>query len=81
MTQKMFELSQKIPFPGKRRLRSEAAAEQFRVAGNKYQRKAVLVKDVLQAQAQTSDTSFKYQQALSSYWTALAELRKATGEE
>jgi len=28
MTQKMLELSQKIPFPGKRRLRSEVAAEQ-----------------------------------------------------
>lgn len=59
----------------------EAAAEQFRVAGNKYQQKAVLVKDVLQAEAQTSETSFKFQQALSSYWTALAELRKATGGE
>lgn len=28
MTQKMLELSQKVPFPGKRRLRSEVAAEQ-----------------------------------------------------
>ena len=28
MTQKMLELSQKFPFPGKRRLRSEAAAQQ-----------------------------------------------------
>ena len=59
----------------------EAAAEQFRVAGNQYQQRAVLVKDVLQAQAQTSETAFKYQQALSSYWTALAQLHKATGEE
>ena len=30
MTQKMLELSQKFPFPGKRRLRSEVAAEQYR---------------------------------------------------
>jgi len=30
MTQKAFSLSQKIPFPGKRRLRSEVAAEQAR---------------------------------------------------
>lgn len=30
MTQKMFELNQKIPFPGKRRLRSEVAGEQSR---------------------------------------------------
>ena len=28
MTNKQFALSQKVPFPGKRRLRSEAAAEQ-----------------------------------------------------
>ena len=28
MTQKMLELSQKFPFPGKRRLRSEVAGEQ-----------------------------------------------------
>jgi cobalt-zinc-cadmium efflux system outer membrane protein len=30
MTQKVFELNQKIPFPGKRRLRSEVAGEQSR---------------------------------------------------
>jgi outer membrane protein TolC len=59
----------------------EAATEQFRLAGNKYKEQAVLLKDVLQAEAQTSETTFQYQQALSSFWTALAELRKATGEE
>jgi outer membrane protein TolC len=63
------------------RTAQEAAAEQFRVTGNKYKEQAVLLKDVLQAQAQSSETGFQYQQALSSYWTALAELRKATGEE
>lgn len=30
MSQKMLEMSQKLPFPGKRRLRSETAAEQYR---------------------------------------------------
>jgi outer membrane protein len=59
----------------------EAAEEQFRVTGNKYKEQAALLKDLLQAQAQSSETNFQYQQALSSYWSALAELRKAMGEE
>ncbi len=59
----------------------EAAAEQFRVTGNKYKEQAALLKDLLQAQAQSSETNFQYQQALSSYWSAFAELRKAMGEE
>ena len=59
----------------------EAAAEQFRVTGNKYKEQAALLKDLLQAQAQNSETNFQYQQALSSYWSAFAELRKAMGEE
>jgi len=59
----------------------EAAVEQFRVTGNKYKEQAALLKDLLQAQAQSSETSFQYQQALSSYWSAFAELRKAMGEE
>jgi outer membrane protein TolC len=40
MTQKMVELSQKFPFPGKRRLRSEVAAEQARTEAFVYQDKA-----------------------------------------
>jgi outer membrane protein TolC len=40
MTQKMLELSQKFPFPGKRRLRTEVAAEQARSEGYTYQDKA-----------------------------------------
>ena len=63
------------------RATQQAAAEQFRVTGNKYREQAALVKDVLQAQAQTSDAENTYQQALSSYWSAAAELRKAMGEE
>jgi len=59
----------------------EAAVEQFRVTGNKYKEQAALLKDLLQAQAQSSETSFQYQQTLSSYWSAFAELRKAMGEE
>ena len=59
----------------------EAAAEQLRVTGNKYKQQAALLRDLLQAQAQSSETNFQYQQALSSYWSAFADLRKAMGEE
>jgi outer membrane protein TolC len=59
----------------------EAATEQFRVTTNRYREKAALVKDLLQAQATSTDASYKYQQALSSYWSALADLRRAMGEE
>ena len=59
----------------------EAATEQVRVTGNKYKEQAALLKDLLQAQTQNSETNFQHQQALSSYWSAFAELRKAMGEE
>ncbi|MBV9085948.1 MAG: TolC family protein [Acidobacteriaceae bacterium] len=59
----------------------QAATEQFRTTSNKYKEQAALIKDVLQAQARTTETEFQYQQALSSYWSALAELRRAMGEE
>ena len=59
----------------------EAAAEQLRVTGNKYKQQAALLRDLLQAQAHSSETNFQYQQALSSYWSAFAELRKTMGEE
>ncbi len=59
----------------------EAAVEQLRETGNKYKEQAALLKDLLQAQTQSSETSFQYQQSLSSYWSAFAELRKAMGEE
>lgn len=63
------------------RISQEAATQQFQVTVNKFREHAALVKDTLQAQAHSSDADFKYQQALSSYWSALAELRKAMGEE
>ncbi len=59
----------------------EAATEQFRTTSNKYKEQAALVRDVLQAQAQSTETEFQYQQALSSYWSALADLRRAMGDE
>ena len=59
----------------------EAAAEEFRVTSNKYREQSALLKDLLQAQARSSETVFQYQQALSSYWSAFAELRRAMGTE
>ena len=59
----------------------EAAAEEFRVTSNRYNEQSALVKDLLQAQARSTETEFQYQQALSSYWSTQAELRKAMGEE
>ena len=41
----------------------------------------LLLKDLLQAQARSSETQFQYQQALSSYWSAMAQLRRAMGDE
>jgi len=63
------------------RTAQEEAAEQFRITGDRYKEQSALLKDLLQAEAQTSETIFKYRQALSSYWSALADLRKAMGEE
>ena len=59
----------------------EAAAEELRVTSNKYNEQSALVKDLLQAQARSTETEFQYQQALSSYWSALADLHRAMGEE
>jgi outer membrane protein TolC len=63
------------------RTAQQAAGEQFRVTTNQYREQAALIKDVLQAQAQSTETEFKYQEALSSYWSALADLRRAIGDE
>ena len=59
----------------------EAATEALRVTSNKYKEQSALIKDLLQAQARSSETAFQYQQALSSYWGSLADLRRAMGEE
>ncbi len=59
----------------------EAAAEELRTTSNKYKEQAALMKDLLQAQTRSSETAFQYQQAISSYWSAFAELHKAMGAE
>lgn len=59
----------------------EAAVEQFRVVNNRYKEKATLVRDLLDAQARSAAAEFQYKEALSSYWSSLADLRRAMGEE
>jgi outer membrane protein TolC len=59
----------------------DAAAEQLRVTADRYREEAALLRELLQAQARSSETQFQYQQALSSYWGAMADLRRAMGDE
>lgn len=63
------------------RTQHEANTERLRVVSTKYKEQAALVKDLLEAQARKSEADYQYQQALSSYWGALADLRRAMGEE
>ena len=64
-----------------RDLRSEAAVENLRVTKNRYSLQAVLVKDVLQAQVGLEQSNADYQQALTSFWNARADLERALGED
>jgi outer membrane protein TolC len=59
----------------------EAAVEQFRVITNRYKEQAALVRDLLQTAARSTEADFQYQQALSAFWSALADLRRAIGDE
>jgi outer membrane protein TolC len=59
----------------------EAAREQLRVTVNRYKEEAALLKDLLQAQARTSAAAYEYQQALSAYWGAMADLRRVMGDD
>ena len=51
------------------------------MVSTKYKEQAALIRDLLEAQARKSEADYQYQQALSSYWGALADLRRAMGEE
>jgi outer membrane protein len=59
----------------------EATLEQVRVTTNRYKEQAALIRDLLQAQARSTEAKFQYQDALASYWSALADLRRAMGDE
>jgi outer membrane protein TolC len=62
-------------------LTQQTSIENLRVAKNKYNVQAVLVKDVLQAQVSLEQSNAGYQQSLTSYWNARAEFERALGED
>ena len=59
----------------------DATLEQVRVTTNRYKEEAALIRDLLQAQARNTEAKFQYQEALASYWSALADLRRAMGDD
>lgn len=66
---------------GVARLSQETAIERLRVTKHKYLVQAVLVKDVLQAQASLEQSNAEYQQALAAFWNARADFDRAIGED
>ena len=61
-------------------LELDADREKVRVALNKYDAKAILLKDLLQMKASLAEKTYNYQESLLTYWTARADLEKAIGE-
>jgi len=61
-------------------LELDADREKLRVALNKYDANAILLKDVLQMKASLAEKTYKYQESLLTFWTARADLEKAIGE-
>ena len=54
-----------------------AARERVRIANDRYQGEAALLKDLLEAQAAESETDYQRQQALSAYLSAQADFERA----
>lgn len=59
----------------------DAAQQRLREVTNRYEQQAVLLKDVLQQQAQTADARDNYQQAVLGFWSAKADFEKSLGED
>jgi outer membrane protein TolC len=59
----------------------DEASEKLRVATDAYRVQAVRLDQLLEVQAGASTATYEYQKALSNYWTAKADLAKATGED
>jgi outer membrane protein len=57
-----------------------ADQEKVRVAVNRFDQNQLLLKDVLQLRTSLAEKTFKYQDALATFWTARADLEKATGD-
>jgi outer membrane protein TolC len=58
-----------------------AAHEKLRETIDAFKNETALVKDVLEAQTRLAQANSEYQKSLSGFWTAKADLEKATGEE
>jgi outer membrane protein TolC len=63
------------------RLAQEHARENARVRMNQYEVRAALLSDVMLAESNLADSDDQYTRALLSFWTALADLDHALGEE
>jgi outer membrane protein len=63
------------------RLSQEAELENVRITKAKYSLQAVLLKDVLQAQASLEESNSDYQSALTAFWNARADYERAIGDE
>jgi outer membrane protein TolC len=61
-------------------LARQTAAERVRLATTRLAQQTVLPKDALQAQTALAEASTEYQQSLLAFWTARADLEKATGD-
>jgi outer membrane protein TolC len=59
----------------------QLALERLRVATNKYNAQAALLKDVLQSQRDLTQANNQYTQAVLSLWRARADFQKAVGEQ
>jgi outer membrane protein len=59
----------------------DAARERLRITTLRHREEAVLLKDVLEAQAALSAATTDHDRALLTFWTARADLQKALGEE
>jgi len=75
---KLEEARQQIPVA---KLALDADQEKVRVAANRYEQNQVLLKDVLQLRTSLAEKTYKYQEGLATFWTARADLEKATGEK
>ena len=64
-----------------RRLESGAAQERLRVTKTKFQQQAARLDEMFNANATLAQTAAREQEAISAYWTALADYEKAIGQE
>ncbi len=60
-------------------LGQETEREKLRVISNRYSQKAVLLDDVLEAQAAVAQSAHQYRQALATFWTVKADFERAVG--